>query len=504
MGGGIQLPALGLRPPEQPDALGSLSKLMAMKSMVNQQQLQQSQLQSQQQEQQLRQQQINDQQIVRDAFLKNNGDLDKTLTDAAKGGATPQTLQALQLHALDVKTKTLDLVSKQGVEAKRQADLMQGAHDAVAGVSEADRPAAWQKQLIGLHTQGVDVSQMPMQYPGDDQFKMLGAVVKGHSQQVEEAFKQAETQKNTAQAGEATASQALKQKEAAYYAANGGAPGVPPETVEMNDALRRGVIKSPSQWAGYKAQQTSQAEAPVRIATAKAEGQARQLVEGMSQPVYAIDGSGTKTLMSKTDALQSGMKVILPVTEKGVSDDIMLNNRLGDVRQKIARYEDALSTDISPKDRGNMAALLEQHGIKLGALGTEIPMDRLNMALQAENLKDLSDPARKQLISYRNAMEAMVGYQRVLSGSGRSSEQAMNLNIGTLPHPAITDKAYSAEALKQFKENLGVVGQGLPHIPGVKSPEEIENDVRNPQASSTTAQPKSAQGWGAQFGGVPH
>src|SRR3989442_8646852 len=93
---GIPLPALALQRPPQPDPLGEYGKIVALRSMLGQQRLQD--LEAQQKELQVR-----DQQIVRQAFVANNGDLEKTIMDAAKGGASPQTLQGLQQHALQMK-----------------------------------------------------------------------------------------------------------------------------------------------------------------------------------------------------------------------------------------------------------------------------------------------------------------------------------------------------------------------------------------------------------------
>jgi hypothetical protein len=234
-----------------------------------------------------------------------------------------------------------------------------------------------------------------------------------------------------------------------------------------------------------------------KVAVATAEGRARQLVEGMEKPVYAIDPqTGQKTLMSATDALQGGIRAMLPVTAKEVGEDTQLINRLGDVRQKIAQYEQnigKLGTTVSAADQGNIAALIGSGKFAVGAFGTELPVDRLNAALQKENISGLSSDAKKLLVSYYNARESMQGYQRVLSGTGRANEKAMQLNLDALPNPAISDKEYAAESLKQFKQNLQIVGQGLPKIPGVKSPEEIEAQA-NPVSALKIGQSVTVKG----------
>jgi hypothetical protein len=215
------------------------------------------------------------------------------------------------------------------------------------------------------------------------------------------------------------------------------------------------------------------------------------MIQGMGEAVYALDPkSGQKTLMSKTDALQSGVRTMLPVTEKQVSDDTMLINRLSDVHQKISRFEQALNRPIDHVDRDMMAGVLGSDKFKAGAFGVEIPVDRWNAAIERLNLKSLSPNAQKQLIAYYNAREALVGYNRVLSGSGRSSDKALELQEQTLPNPATAPHDYASEAIRQFKENLQIVGQGLPNIPGVKTPDEWEQQVTAP-GSPRSANPRS-------------
>jgi hypothetical protein len=53
--------------------------------------------------------------------------------------------------------------------------------------------------------------------------------------------------------------------------------------------------------------------------------------------------------------------------------------------------------------------------------------------MDSENFKTLSPNAQQRLIAFRNAEEAVTGYQRVLTGSARSSEKSLNLTLKTIP-----------------------------------------------------------------------
>lgn len=259
--GSIPLAANNLRVPEQPNALEQYARIMQIKGQQQNQQLQGQEIQKNQMA-------LQDQNIGRKAFLEANGDLDKTVQLAAKYGMSPQGVQQLQLHSVDVKTKTADLVSKQGANAAMQADLMAGAHDAVDKAPAEQKPAAYQQQLQALQQRGIDVSQMPPQYPGDDAFKLIGATVQGHKQQVEDALKQTEGAKNAAQAGEATArtgevqaNTAKIQAEMNFYKKQGLAPGVPLDAQEAADWMQKNPGKGPAEFMKMKAGLSAQANA---------------------------------------------------------------------------------------------------------------------------------------------------------------------------------------------------------------------------------------------------
>jgi hypothetical protein len=255
---------LHVNPPQDPAE--GMQRILAMKGMLQQQAGQQQVQQQRAIEIQNAQMQQQDQIKLRGLFVKHQGDLDKVIQEAPQAGVSPQTIQQLQLHNVDVKTKTADLVSKQGANAATQADLMAGAHDAVAQAPAEQKGAEYQRQLQGLQQRGIDVSQMPPQYPGDEQFQMLGAVVKGHKQLVEDAVKASEAAKNAAQGQEAQsaipknqaqteltkANTAKIQAEMNYYQQKGMAPGVPLDVQEAVDWMGKNPGKSVSDFMKFK------------------------------------------------------------------------------------------------------------------------------------------------------------------------------------------------------------------------------------------------------------
>src|SRR5580765_6255827 len=99
--GGIPLPALAIRPPEQPDLLGNVGKVSQLQNLAQQHQLGQAQLQSDQMKNQLEAQQLQDQQTVRQVLGQNQGNLGASLPQLA-GKVSPQTFMSLAKAHLEV------------------------------------------------------------------------------------------------------------------------------------------------------------------------------------------------------------------------------------------------------------------------------------------------------------------------------------------------------------------------------------------------------------------
>ena len=204
---------------------------------------------------------------------------------------------------------------------------------------------------------------------------------------------------------------------------------------------------------------------------------------------YAFDPRTQQTVAAtQADANAQGLTAWRKVGENDIRQDTLLNNRLSDVTNKINRYNQTLQTPLSDHDKGNVAGMLTD--LKLDTSGVSVPMDRFNAVVNAENLSHLDNPqaAQNRLIAYQNAREAMIGYQRVLSGSSRSSDKSLEMNLATLPSPAMPED-FSRNAIGQFKENLGIVSQGIPRIPGVQSPGDVERQFQQPQSPANVNQP---------------
>lgn len=293
----IPLPALDVRPPQQPDLMGQLAKVGQIKGQQQEQQLRAQQMQSNDLGLQQQQLSLDSQKALQKAYLEANGDPGKTIELGAKYGAKPQELMAFQNAAIEQKKNALALVQSQGAKAKNDADLMQGAYEQLEKAKPEDRPTLYPQLMQGLQRQMVDISQAPAQYPGDAALKYLGIGIKSHSQAVDEAFKQAETAQKNSQAASENATAQQKNAQTDAYRGMGLIPGLNTEEQSMMSYMRYVPNARPDHYPAWKAQQEAAITQPYKIQTAKEEALARQqAAQGDPNAAGAMLAKGDLTL----------------------------------------------------------------------------------------------------------------------------------------------------------------------------------------------------------------
>lgn len=207
MGNLSALPALHATPP--PDMAASLERIMAIKSMLQQQQTNQLQQTGLQQENQQRQLQLNDQQAMTAAMKQWDGkDPDELPGLVVKSGGSAQAVMGLRNSIVDYKTKAATLTSQQIKNINDENDIIDGHLEAVKGAPPEAKHDAWSSAIQDLQQKGViKPGQLPPQYPGDDQITLLEKQHMGQKAILAKAQSESETAKNTAQAAEAQAGQ---------------------------------------------------------------------------------------------------------------------------------------------------------------------------------------------------------------------------------------------------------------------------------------------------------
>lgn len=256
----IPLPALDVRQPQQPDTLGDVSKLMALRSMMGQQQVQQQQIQAGQLENQQRQLALQDQQTLRESQKgvdwTQPDAFEKWIGNAQQKGVSPQTLSQLSLQRAQYqeqlsKTDTATLAAE-----KERNSQLQGHIDAVKGITDpVKRAQAAQLQGQQILQSGLAKTPQTQQLaqalaqgkyvPTDDELTLFENGLTDHNTQVTQAETIAKTRESNANAAmkeiETAGLKGLTPQLASQQVDNVFAPN-DPQTAGQNRLLKNRVL----------------------------------------------------------------------------------------------------------------------------------------------------------------------------------------------------------------------------------------------------------------------
>lgn len=266
MGSSIPLPALDIRPAQAPDALGSFEKLMALRSLGNQQQLQQQQLVNEQQQSQLRQQQIADQQLTQQYLRTNKDATFADAADALKGKISVPTYTNLmdtdatirQKHAAATKD---DLDNLDKVHQQQQRLYNNASNLSDQQLAQQSPQIVGEFNAIPGNNAKLDPSQ-PLTKDKLSQFGVALGLQEAYLKQEQDKRKEvAATTESQAKAASETATAEEKRQQSAWYQAHGGAPGVAAEVQQQAAWLARpeNKGKDAADFLAWKAKQSPMA-----------------------------------------------------------------------------------------------------------------------------------------------------------------------------------------------------------------------------------------------------
>jgi hypothetical protein len=252
--GSIPLPALHVQTYQPPDVMGQYGQLMALRNMMQnaplERQLLQEQTQQHQVELQTQQQALQDQQNFRQAMQ------DPSMHGKTIGEVADMLAQRGQISQAGwVAAKKSDVEQRQAYATldKDQLANQKAAHDAtqtlynnVMNMPDDQVQAQWPQiaQQYDSIPGNQKVPLNPQQPLTKDQLKQFAPFISMNNAYLNEELAKRKAQAETQQA-EATTN---------YYAQNGGAPGVPAETRELNDFLQKNPGKTAQDFVRFKAQ----------------------------------------------------------------------------------------------------------------------------------------------------------------------------------------------------------------------------------------------------------
>lgn len=431
------LPALAIRPPQDP--IEGISRLVQLKSLLGQQQLQQGQQQLQQQSIQEGQIRLNDVQAQSKAMREWDGkELDDLPGLILKNGGSAQAVFGMKSQLLKYKTDLAGLDKDTLANEKVKNDFFAQQIDNVKKLPPEQQAAAFEAAKADALKRGHLDPQMAqnLQYQGPDQLDLLEKSLMGHAAATSDEMKRREVSASEL-AAQARATGAATSA-AEFKAKLPGGPLQPIDMREYQDFIAKNPGKGPSDYLTWKAQQTSQAEVPAKIATAV--GTELQKQKALAVPLEQV-----------TNTTMAGRKYI--------NRDDLPKEAAGFMEQQAAAQgvrvvdKDTAGTLSDIDDaKANMQTMLNLVKGKLAASPAERiykgPENKLEAAMQ-------TDPTLASMGTFRNAA---IKTMRAVAGSKglRINQYEVQLAIDN-DIPKMTDTwdvaAKKIDTLNKFLDN---------------------------------------------------
>jgi hypothetical protein len=471
----IPLPALDVKTPSAENPMDAIMRIFQVRGLQNQTQLQGAQLESEQMKNQAQQLELQDDSKWRDALADPSwdGTPEQLLKNGLKRGVGPKSYYGMQTGLAQSQEAMAKLGSSQlsilnSVQDKI-GDLIENVRDAkpegkLAAQVEAKRDAeSLINGTVGLNPHARQalmqhVSSIPDdQYVGDDVLNQMVGTMKLHSALTEESLKQAQTNEAT-----------QKGNQAAAAAANDRAnlPKIQAEAAVAPQMAKLGVT----------AKRTEIAKNVAETAKAKAE------TENLGQlPVFAVDPTTNQRVMTtRPEAQAKGYTNVVPVKESDINKERDATAMTNDVQLNTSRYRTAVRQMYQEPMNGKQAiaitALLpEKLGIDIGhGIGLNLP-DVIQKTANAAAFSVLSPTQKRAVIGYYSTLASVPAAQKALTNIGRSNKEMLDLELRTIPTPAMDGGTFDA-MLDRFQGNIDQTAAKNVRIPGMPSTAEVRSE----------------------------
>jgi hypothetical protein len=212
--------------------------------------------------------------------------------------------------------------------------------------------------------------------------------------------------------------------------------------------------------------------------------------------VFAFDPkTKTRVLTTRGEAEAAGFTMAgKAVTPQEIDKEEAATRQFNDVQMNISRYRNALDslTAAIPKDHVERMTLITSlasqadkegggSGIISSLTGGIAPalISQAQQGALARAWNYLTPQEQDLMTGYFRSKGSLLAFQRALTGTGRSSQMGLQLEIPNIPEP-IVGSTVADKRLKAFQENIDVASKGLVRFPWIDQPEDIRKGIEKP------------------------
>jgi hypothetical protein len=360
--------------------------------------------------------------------------------------------QAAEANAT-VRGKTLDaLAAKLGsigdMPANKAIDALDAFHESLVKNPKA-YPGLTQDELSHLYASDLTLLPAMVQYMGIE-----GKLADYHKSKAEAANATGKTDPNSP----------LYDPSAAYLAKRAAA----------GDPDAKAILAQQANQAGAKAGAEAAAKFPYEL-------QLKQQ-ELAQNPIFAVNPkTGQRELSTVADAKANGFTNPVKVSQPQVENETTLNAQLNDLQLNTSRYKAALNAmgPLSKSDVANMTRVLSDKSINsflTNELTLGVALDQVSQGEKASAWNALSPDKQAALIGSLRMKNSALLFQKVSTGMGRASKEAMEIEISNMPSP-IEGATVGNQKLQSFQENIDQMASRSVKLPWMDQPQDVRTRI---------------------------
>jgi len=216
------------------------------------------------------------------------------------------------------------------------------------------------------------------------------------------------------------------------------------------------------------------------------------------KPVVGYDRkTGQRVLSTAGDYKGAGLTNPVSVSESDIEKESAASRQFNDVQMNVSRYKNAVeqASGISNDDMQAITRALSSEKFTTGAVnqipGIAIRGEERNEMLKAAGITDMSPEAQDVLFGYLRAKGSIVAFQKALTQVGRTSKEALEIEMNNLPSPVMGTTA-AGKQLEAFQENIDTASQGLTKVPWLESPKDVRARIEGQGQAQAKAKQDAA------------
>jgi hypothetical protein len=270
------------------------------------------------------------------------------------------------------------------------------------------------------------------------------------------------------------------------------------------DPEAKSILAQQTKQAGAKAGAEAAAKLPYEL-------QLKQQ-ETDQNPVFAVNPkTGQRELSTVGQAKAQGYANPMKVTTADVEKETALNSQMNDMQLNTSRYRSSLNAmgNLSSTDVKNIQRIITNPDIKgmLGdaasTAGWTLGMGSMSQTIAKEAgqaWNELSPDKQDAVIGYLRMKNTGLLAQKVLTGMGRASKEALDIELANMPAPN-EGATVGNKKLDAWQENLDQINSRSVKLPWMEQPSDVKARIEG-QAVNQYNQKQAAKPQG-QYRGTP-